>query len=225
MWTGGQDGLLCRWDREVHTCVKSYPVTDCNLEDITATQLTSSQPGIRGLSSHQNTNSEANDHASSVKKEIKDNGNPASIGNGSAADGEDPVSNTKDDNTSSHVHTSSSQTPSNKTKAVDGEDSKLNASGSKDDHSSTIMNGNPNPTDEDTKSSTATPSVEQSSPTDKANHIAKKSECGEESDGFEPDTPLLVFTQHAELLMMKPNGKFTILVQVSTVTYYIRQGM
>lgn len=172
---------MCSWDREVHTCVKSYPVTDRHLEDFTAIQLTSSQPGIRGLSSHQITNKEDNDRASSVKKEIKNNGNPASIVNDLAADGEDPAPDTKDNDSASHVHTSSSPTPSNKSKAVDGEDTKLDASGTMDD---------PNSTDKNSKSSTP---------------------------GSEPDTPLLVFTQHAELLMMKPDGKFSILVQVSTI--------
>ncbi|KAK3878967.1 hypothetical protein Pcinc_016411 [Petrolisthes cinctipes] len=134
VWTGGQDGLLCRWDREVNTCVKSYHVTDRHLEDFTTITLTSSQPGIRGLAS-------LNHHSN--------NGEP----------------------------TLGKVTPLVEQHSVSAIDA---GSVSKDDE---------------------------------VNQSAEKSDSGEAIDNIEPDTPLLVFTQHAELLRMNKNGKFTILVQ------------
>lgn len=56
IWTAGQDGLVRQWNSEMQECLKVFRVTDHFLEDLTAVGLTSSQPGIRGLSAAPGTN-------------------------------------------------------------------------------------------------------------------------------------------------------------------------
>ncbi|ROT74041.1 putative echinoderm microtubule-associated protein-like 5 isoform X2 [Penaeus vannamei] len=57
IWTAGQGGYVCKWDREFTKCLKVFPVSDHFLAETAAVAFTSAQPGLRSLSAAPGTNS------------------------------------------------------------------------------------------------------------------------------------------------------------------------
>lgn len=57
IWTAGQGGYVCKWDREFNKCLKVFPVSDHFLAETAAVAFTSAQPGLRSLSAAPGTNS------------------------------------------------------------------------------------------------------------------------------------------------------------------------